>query len=84
MALRGDKVVMRDMNARVGNKVSSWYEVMGKHGEEVENDSGRRLLSFCTENDLRIMNTHFEHKRIHKFTGDVHEEACTPSATTSW
>lgn len=66
---RGDKVVaMADLNATVGNNMARWYEVMGKHGEEVENDSGRRLLSFCTENDLRIMNTYLEHKRIHKFT----------------
>ena len=68
-AQRGDKVVvMGDFNARVGNNVLRWSDAMGKHGEEVENDSGRRLLRFCVENDLRIMNTHFEHKKIHKFT----------------
>ena len=59
---------MGDFNARVGNNVGRWSDVKGKHGEEVENDSGRRLLNFCGENDLRIMNTLFEHKNIHKFT----------------
>ena len=59
---------MGDLNARVGNNVLRWSDAMGKHGEEVENDSGRRLLRFCVENELRIMNTHFEHKKIHKFT----------------
>ena len=34
----------------------------------MENDSGRRFLRFCVENDPRIMNTHFEHKKMHKFT----------------
>ena len=48
--------------------VLRWSDAMGKHGEEVENDSGRRILRFCVENELRIMNTHFEHKKIHKFT----------------
>ena len=62
-AQRGDKVVvMGDLNARVGNNVLRWSDAMRKHGEEVENDSGRRLLRFCVENELRIMNTHFEHK----------------------
>ena len=68
-AQRGDKVVvMGELNARVGNNVLRWSDAMGKHGEEVENDSGRRLLRFCVENELRTMNTHFEHKKIHKFT----------------
>ena len=68
-AQRGDKVVvMGDLNARVRNNVLRWSDAMGKHDEEVENDSGRRLLRFCVENELRIMNTHFEHKKIHKFT----------------
>ena len=33
----------------------------------MENDSGRRLLGFSAENEMRIMNTHFDQKRIHKF-----------------
>ena len=33
----------------------------------MENDSGRRLLRFYVENDSRITNTHFEHKKFHKF-----------------
>ena len=50
---RGDKlVVMGDFNVRVGNNVLRWSDVMGKHGEDVENDSGKRLLSFCVQNDL--------------------------------
>ena len=62
---RGDRVVvMGDFNVRVGNNVGRWSDVMGKHGEEVENDSGRRLLSFCVENDRRIMNTQ-EYTQVH-------------------
>ena len=40
-------------------------KVIGKHGEDVENDSGRRLLSYSAENETQVMNTRFA---IHKFT----------------
>ena len=67
-AQSGDRVVvMGDFNVRVQSNVLS-TDALGKHSEEVENDSGRRLQRFCVENDLRIMNTHLEHKKIHKFT----------------
>ena len=39
-----------------------------RHGEDVENDSGRRLLSFSAENELQVMKTHFDHQWIHRFT----------------
>ena len=66
---RGDRIiVMGNFNARVGKNVKVWKGVIGEHGEEVENDSGRRLLGFSAENEMKIMNTHFAHKRIHKFT----------------
>ena len=66
---RGDRIiVMGDFNARVGKNVKVWKGVIGEHGEDVENDSGRRLLGFSAENEMKIMNTHFGHKRIHKFT----------------
>ena len=68
-APREDKVVvLADFNARVGNDVEEWNGVIGKHGEETRNESGTRLLRFSAENEFSIMNTHFEHKEIHKFT----------------
>ena len=35
---------------------------------KLENYSGRRLLSFSTENSFKILNTYYEHKEIHKHT----------------
>ena len=68
-APRGDKVVvLGDFNAKVGNDVEECNGVIGRHGEGVKNDSGSRLLRFSAENEFSIMNTHFEHKEIHKFT----------------
>ena len=52
-------------NAKVGKNVGVWRGVISENCKEVEIDSGRRLLGFSAENDLKIMNTH---KRIHKFT----------------
>ena len=43
---RGDRVVV--MGDFVGNNVGRWSDVMGRHMEEVENASGRRLLSFLS------------------------------------
>ena len=66
---RQDKlVVMGDLNARVGDNVKVWGEVIGKQGEAVENGNGKRLLQFCAENDLVVTNSWFQHKDIHKFT----------------
>ena len=66
---RGDKlIVLGNFNASVGNNVELWNGIIGRHGEGVENDSGRRLLRFSAENDFKVMDTHFEHKDIHKFT----------------
>ena len=76
---RGDRVVvMGDFNERVGNNVGRWSDVKGKHGEEVENDSGRRLLNFCGENDLRIMNTFLSIRIYTSSHGDAQEKICSP------
>ncbi len=45
-------IVMGDMNARVGNDTSIWGEVLGRHGEEVCNENGKRLLQFSSEHNL--------------------------------
>ena len=38
---RGDKlIVMGDFDTQVGNKDNVWSGMIGKHGEEVGNDSG--------------------------------------------
>ena len=59
---------MGDMNARVGDDTGIWGEVLGRHGEEVCNENGRRLLQFSSAHNLWISNTWFPHKRIHKYT----------------
>jgi len=54
------------MNARVrNNRVSN---IVGTNGVATVNSNIRKLIDFCTFNNLKIMNTLFKHKEIHKFT----------------
>ena len=68
VAQRDLLIVMGDLNARVGNETDIWGEVLGRHGEQLCNENGSRLLQFSNEHNLLIANTWFPHKRIHMFT----------------
>ncbi|XP_030757469.1 craniofacial development protein 2-like [Sitophilus oryzae] len=63
-----DIIIAGDMNARVKSRENN--EIVGKYAEEVENDSGEMLLELCSEHQLKLMNTYFPHKDIHRFTGE--------------
>ena len=52
-------MVMGDFNAKVG-KLSS-TPVTGPGGLGEINSAGERLLDFCTEHNLRLVNTWFTH-----------------------
>ena len=60
--------IMGDFNARVGNKINGLEDIMGPYGEMVKNSNGNRLIDFCIINGLKILNTLFQHKDIHKYT----------------
>ena len=62
------KILMSDLNAKVGADNTNRELVMGKHGAGVQNENGERLTEFCTFNDLVIGGTVFQHKQIHKMT----------------
>lgn len=64
---RGKVYVAGDLNGRVGND-SRRNNVIGKHGEEKVNNNGRRIIDFCTLNNMIVTNTYYEHKDIHKYT----------------
>ena len=42
--------------------------MIGKRGVTGLNKSGRYLLQLCCSNGLRIMNTFFLHRKVHKYT----------------
>ena len=64
-----DKILlMGDFNVRVGQDHSTWFGVIGKFGGEKLNTNGELLLSTCTEHQLSITNTFFQHKSAHKYS----------------
>ena len=61
-------VLLGDFNAHVDIDNATWKGVIEQHGDPDINKNGRCLLQFCATNGLCIMNTFFQHKRIHKYT----------------
>jgi exonuclease III len=55
-----------DFNARIGNRPVK--DCTGSEGEATINSNGTALVDFCVFNKLKITNTFFRHKRIHKCT----------------
>ena len=58
-----------DMNVTVGNNRVA--NIAGTNGEATLYSNGQKLIEFCTFNNLKIMNTFFKHKEIHKFTWEA-------------
>ena len=67
------KKVMGDFNAQVGNDNTGWEEAMGKKAIGERNENGERLLSFCSNNKLKVGGSMFQHKSIHKGTLEATE-----------
>ena len=66
---RDMRVVIGDMNAKVGRDNQGIENVMGVEGlGEVANENGAHFISFCTANHLVIGGTLFQQKDIHKYT----------------
>ena len=61
-------IILGDLNARVGNKYDKCFGAIGKEGENIESANGEVLQDFCIRNNLKIANTFFKHKDIHKWT----------------
>ena len=59
---------MGDFNAHAGTDTDTWKGVIGKHGVTGQNENGWYLLQLCCSNELRIMNTSFQHNEAHKYT----------------
>ena len=63
------KLLLGDLNARIGTDFNSYSGIIGKHSlHSSANDNGTRMLDFCTMNELTIGGTLFQHRDIHKGT----------------
>ena len=66
--MRDTILVLGDANAKLG-KEDIYKEVSGKHTlHELSNSNGEMLLEFAIGNNLTVMSTQFQHKKIHKGT----------------
>ena len=60
-------VFMGNFNAHFETDTDTWKGVIGKHGVTGLNENRRNLLQLCCSNELRIMNTFFQHRGVHKY-----------------
>ena len=61
-------LLMGDLNAKVEQEDGIWQDVMGVFGVGARNNNGPRLLEFCAEHRLCVINTLLHHKGEHKTT----------------
>ncbi|VDP36879.1 unnamed protein product [Soboliphyme baturini] len=61
-------ILMGDFHAHVGADAEKWNGVIRKNGPNDLNNNGMKLLRFCVNNGLSIMNTFFEHRKVHQHT----------------
>lgn len=59
-------VIGGDLNARIGN--TPVKDIIGINREPTLNQNGKMLRDFVSFNKMRIENTFFKHKEIHKYT----------------
>jgi len=59
-------IIMRDLNARVGNDPIPG--IKQRFNEEAQNNNGDLLIAFCTQYNLRINNTFYDHALKYKYT----------------
>jgi exonuclease III len=60
-------LIMGDFNAKLGLRASG-EEFMGNFGKGTRNDNGRKLADFLGEEQLKAVNTMFEHKNSRRST----------------
>ena len=65
---RDMKIVMGDMNAKIGSDNTGKELVMGKQALGEMNNNGEMFTDFCSFNELVIGGSVFKHKTIHKET----------------
>ena len=61
-----DIIIAGDLNARVKKQNDS--DIVGQFAEDIQNDSGERLIELCSQHNLKLTNTWYAHKDIHRYT----------------
>ena len=62
-------LLIRDLNAQISNRCQGLNNVLGSYGTAKEtNDNGEKLSFFCSNNGIKVVNTFFVRKQIHRRT----------------
>ncbi|CAH2091369.1 unnamed protein product [Euphydryas editha] len=61
-------IVIGDFNGQIGAKSDKEEFIIGKYGQGKRTDNGQRMINFCFEQNLRVMNTFFLKKQDRKWT----------------
>ena len=59
-------IIMGDLNARIGNEPIPG--IKQRFNKDIWNDNGGLLVAFCTQNNLRINNTFYDHALKYEYT----------------
>ncbi|GFR65375.1 craniofacial development protein 2-like, partial [Elysia marginata] len=59
-------IVMGDFNAKVGNTAMS--KSIGRYGLGTSNERGERMIQFCEQHDMSVINTHFKQPKRRLYT----------------
>ena len=62
------KLLLGDLNAKLGKNNNLGERVIGCHGTGRLNNNGMRFVQFCEINYLFISSASFQHANIHKYT----------------
>ncbi|XP_068234160.1 craniofacial development protein 2-like [Palaemon carinicauda] len=66
---RDMKIVIGDLNAKVGRNKRGTKNLMGVKGlDKVANANGKHFIGFCSTSNHVIGGTPFQHKDIHRYT----------------
>ena len=65
---RNKVILMGDFNSQVGERYAEEKHILGPYNYGKRNESGERLLNFCTSNNLKVVNTYFKKRAGKRWT----------------
>jgi exonuclease III len=73
------KILLGDLNAKVGREDTFKPTIENESLHEISNDNGIRVVNFATPKNLIVKSTMFPHRNIHKYTwtspdGNTHNQ----------
>lgn len=61
-------IIMGDLNSQIGMGKTEERDIIGEYCYGKRNERGERLIDFCAEQELKIINTFFEKRKARRWT----------------